>query len=130
MTGQNDSGQYENKFTLGFHAELPNIMSANKEDKEAPKFVNFEVYPLGPGKIHVDWETDKVTQGEVRILGEDDSLQKVQAESSKFDYDHGMDIYGLKPDTSYKVQVQVKDLNQNQSVSESKAVDTPPGTLQ
>ncbi len=128
MTGQNDSGQYENKFTLGFHAELPNIMSANKDDKDPPKFVNVEVYPLGPGKIHVDWETDKVTQGEVQVLDANNSLVKDQVEGKKpDDYDHEMDIDGLKPDTPYKIQVLVKDLNQNQSISQAKDVATPPG---
>jgi hypothetical protein len=128
MTGQNDSGQYENTVGLSFHTFLPNYMSADKNDKEPPKFVRFEVNLLGPGKIDVTWETDKVTQGEVRVLNEDNELEKDQAEPAKApDYDHELVVDGLKADAAYKVQILVKDLNGNQSLSSLKDVATPPG---
>ncbi|HVM33394.1 MAG TPA: hypothetical protein VMU88_09695, partial [bacterium] len=126
LTGQNDSGQYENKITLGFHASLPNNKSVDKSDKQAPQFVSFDVYPLDAGKIQVDWETDKITKGEVQVLGADGVLVKDVAETKDYDYDHELVVDGLKPDTQYKVQILVKDLNQNQSVSQSKDTATPP----
>jgi len=127
MTGQNDYGQYENTASLSFHTFLPNVMSANKDDKVPPKFIRCDVYLLGPGKIRVSWETDKVTQGEVRVFNEDNEVVKDMAEPAKFDYDHDLIVDGLEANAQYKVQVFVKDLNQNQSVSDSKDVATPPG---
>ncbi len=117
MTGGNEVGQQETSFSIGYRAMLPDIMGPKAGDKEAPKFVRLDVYPLAPGKFQIIYETDKVTRGEVRIMDADKKVVQENVEKTQQSYDHQLVVDKLNPEDSYQIQIMVKDLNQNQAVT-------------
>jgi hypothetical protein len=114
--GPNDTGQSETKIGAEFTTTLPDLMGPKPGDKEKPKFVRFDVDSFGPGKFHLIWVTDKVTRCEIRVMDAEGTIVRVFVEKNQHAYDHEMDIDGLDPETNYKIQISVKDLNQNEKI--------------
>jgi hypothetical protein len=125
-TGQRDDSQYETKLTLGFHTELPDLISPKKGDKTPANFQRLDIYPIGRGKLHLLWETDKVTKGTVRMINEEGKVEQEVSEKRDFDYYHEIDVEKLKGDSEYSVRILIKDPNGNETLSAPKKVSIPP----
>ena len=119
-TGQRDDGIIDTKATLDAHFILPDIMRRKKVDKEKPRFERFDVYPSGPGKFQLIWVTDKVTKSEVKVIDPDNQMVQDILEKKQHDYRHDMVIENLNSDVEYKIQIFVKDLNDNETMKEQK----------
>ncbi len=114
-TGTNDIGEPETRVVFELHQTLPDMMAPKKGDTVKPHFERTDAYSIGTGKYQLNWETDKVTLSEVRIW--DDNGQVVQdiPERGQHSYDHQMVIDKLNPRENYKVEILVKDLNENEN---------------
>ncbi len=113
-TGENTIGQEETQFGIQFQEPLPDIMQPKPGDKERPRFMRLDTDSIGPGKFHVVWETDKVTQCEVRVMDLDGKVVMDNVEKKQDAYDHAIDITGLDPTAPYKLEILAKDLNRNE----------------
>lgn len=119
--GTNQNGQQETSVLLGYKTDLPDIIMPKKGDKEKPHFEKFEAYPIGPGKFHLEWITDKVTKSEIRVLDSDKQLIRlVIPENNSWDYRHEAVIGNLSPDQDYTIRITVKDPNLNEQIKEDK----------
>jgi hypothetical protein len=117
MTGGNDNGQDETKLGLNYSAQLPDVMSAQPGDKQVPKFLRFDILDIGLGKYQINWQTDLVTKGEVKIMDEDKSVVKDVVEKGQQSYDHQIVVDKLNPELVYQVLISAKYLNGNEAVS-------------
>jgi hypothetical protein len=120
MTGLNDNGQSETKVGVNYRAMLPDIMGPKQGDKDAPNFVRYDVYAIGLGKFQINWETDKVTRGEVKVFDDNNQIVKDVVEKGQHSYEHQVIVDKLSPDDPYEIQITVKDLNGNQAVKTQK----------
>jgi len=75
---------------------------------------------MGLGKTRMVWETDKVTKGEIKIFDSDDNLVQDIKEDGDYVYDHLKVVENLNPSLEYKIQISVKDPNQNETIRELK----------
>jgi hypothetical protein len=117
MTGSNELGQQDTNLSLNYSASLPDIMSPKPGDTTLPKFVRVDVYPVGLGKIQVNWETDKVTRCEVKVIDAEKQVVHVEAEKGQQTYDHQTVIENLDPEANYQLKITAEDLNRNQGVT-------------
>lgn len=119
-TGQNERGEAETKVGIGFSESLPDIMEPKKGDKRPPDIRRFDIYPIGPGKFQVIWETDEVTRSEIKVSDAAGQLIQFIPEKKQHSYHHEQGIDKLALDTEYKIQLSVKDLNGNETVKSQK----------
>jgi len=117
MTGDNDNGQNETKVSLGYKAMLPDVMHADKDDKQTPKFLRFDILEVGLGKYQLNWQTDLVTKGEIKVLNENKDVIQDIREKGQHAYDHQIMINKLNPEESFNVQINAVYLNGNEAVS-------------
>jgi hypothetical protein len=115
IMGTNDSGEQETKVGIELHQSLPDMMAPKKGDTVKPHFERTDQYSIGTGKYQLNWETDKVTQSEVRLVDENGQVVQDISEKGQPTYDHQMVIDKLNPAVSYKVEIFVKDLNKNEN---------------
>lgn len=119
--GTNQNGQQETTALFNLKQSIPDIIMPKKGDKEKPRFEKFEIYPVGPGKFHLEWNTDKVTKSEIRVLDSDNQLIRlVIPEKNNWDYFHESVIGNLSTDQDYTIRVTVKDPNLNEQMKEEK----------
>jgi hypothetical protein len=114
-TGTNDSGEQETKVGFELHQTLPDMMAPKKGDTVKPHFERTDAYSIGTGKQELNWETDKVTRSEVRVLDENGEVVQDISENAEYAYDHQMVIDKLNPAVSYKVEIFVRDPNKNEN---------------
>ncbi len=114
-TGANDIGQQETKVGFELHQSLPDIMSPKKGDTVKPHFERTDAYTIGTGKYQLIWVTDKVTRSEVKIVDENGQVVQDVSENTEHEYDHQMIVDKLNPAADYKVEILVKDLNENEN---------------
>jgi hypothetical protein len=117
ITGENEVGQSETKLGFQFNQTLPDIMGAKKGDTVKPHYERADAYSLGVDKYQLNWETDKVTKSEVRLIDENGQVVQDILEKTQHSYYHQMVIEGLKPTLTYKVEILSRDLNENQAVT-------------
>ena len=115
ITGTNDIGEQETKVVFELHQALPDPMTPKKGDTVKPHFERTDAYSIGAGKYQLNWETDKVTKSEIRIMDENGQMVQDVLENGQHAYDHQMVIDKLNPTESYKVEILVKDLNENEN---------------
>ncbi len=121
LTGSRESdSQQETSVMAQFNQPLPDIISPKKGDKEKPRFIQCDATPMGLGKTRMVWETDKVTKGEIKIFDSDDNLVQDIKEDGDYVYDHLKVVENLNPSLEYKIQISVKDPNQNETIRELK----------
>ncbi len=113
-TGENNIGQEETQVGIQFQEALPDIMQPKRGDKDRPRFMRLDATSIGPGKFHVVWETDKVTQCEVRVMDLEGKVVMDNVEKKQDAYDHAIEITGLDPTAPYQLEILAKDLNQNE----------------
>ncbi len=124
--GDNDDGRPEERVGFSFRTSIPDIKRGRKDDKDPPKLERFDLYPLGPGTLQVLWTTDEVSKAELRVMGDDNQVLRILKPDKSFEYYHEVVLDGLEPDTDYWVQLTVRDLSGNSSLSPKKNVSTPP----
>ncbi len=117
MTGGNDYGQDETKLGLSYSAQLPDVMSARPDDKQVPKFLRYDILDIGMGKYQLNWQTDLVTKGEIRVYDADKNVVQDIVEKGQHAYDHEAIVDKLNPEGAYQVQITAKYLNGNEAVS-------------
>lgn len=117
MTGGNDYGQDETKLGLSYSAQLPDVMSARPGDTQTPKFLRYEIVDIGMGKYQINWQTDLVTKGEIKVFDEDKNVVQDILEKGQHAYDHEAVVDKLNPEAAYQVQITAKYLNGNEAVS-------------
>lgn len=110
--GQNENDQTDARAFLSFSRPLPNIANPEVVGKEKPHISKFEIVNLIPGKVELDWETDKRTRSEVDIYDSDNHLVKTKKDDIV--YKHAVVIEGLNPSANYKIHIVASDDNQNQ----------------
>lgn len=119
-SGINDYGQGETSAKLLLSQSLPDIMSAKKGDTTLPRFVRFDIYSIGLGKFQLNWETDKVTLGEVKVSDDKGEVAQDVSEKGQHAYDHQLVVDKLNPDMEYQVEITVRDLNDNKATKAEK----------
>jgi hypothetical protein len=114
-TGTNDSGEQETRVGFELHQTLPDMPAPKKGDTVKPHFERTDAYSIGTGKQELNWETDKVTRSEVRVVDENGEVVQDISENAEYAYDHQMVIDKLNPAVSYKVEIFVRDPNKNEN---------------
>jgi hypothetical protein len=119
--GRRDDNQSEGRVGAQWSIPLPNMMGPKKGDVDPPRFERFDVYPTGPGKYQLYWQTDEVTKCLIEVLDPEGAKVRSIEQKGQPDYRHELALEGLDREKEYLIRVTARDLNGNPMPKEQKA---------
>jgi hypothetical protein len=125
-TGVNEDAHYESNLKLNYQAQLPDLISAGKDDQQPPQILRFNVFKFELTKYQLNWETNLVTKGQVFVLDSTGNTLQALAEKGQYAYDHQMNIDTSQINTGFLFKLVATYLNGNQAVTITQPLSPTP----